>query len=117
MYDTQRQNFYSFEWRPRPRMLLSSERQMYVKRNLKKKIEGYAEADRQRAKEKADEKYRKQKALIEAFTSSMAARHSKYLELEKARRAAGIETKNDADYETITTFNEIVLSREEVVCE
>ena len=117
MYDTQRQNFYSFEWRPRPRMLLSSERQLYVKRNLKKKIEAYAEADRQRAKAKADEKFKKQKALIDAFTAGMERRHARYLEFEKQRRAAGIETKDEDDYETVVTYNEVVLSREETVYE
>ena len=64
MYDTQKQNFYSFEWRPRPRMLLSSERQLHVKRNLKKKIEAYAEQDRKRAKAKAEENTINKKRLL-----------------------------------------------------
>ena len=66
---------------------------------------------------KIKEKYNKQKALIDAFTSGMAVRHARYLEFEKQRRAANIETKDDEDYETVVTFNEVVLSREEIICE
>ena len=47
----------------------------------------------------------------------MAVRHARYLEFEKQRRAANIETKDDEDYETVVTFNEVVLSREEIICE
>ena len=47
----------------------------------------------------------------------MERRHARYLEFEKQRRAAGIETKDEDDYETVVTYNEVVLSREETVYE
>ena len=115
MYETQRQNFYSFEWRPRPQLLLSTEEQKLVKKNLKQKIEGYAERDRLAAKEKADAKTAKQRSQIDNFMASMQRRHAEFLQLENERRQLGIEVKDDQDYETVVTVTEVVLSRAEEI--
>ncbi len=36
MFEVQKPEFYQFVWRPRPALLLSPEKQEYIKRNLKK---------------------------------------------------------------------------------
>ena len=117
MYETQRQNFYSFEWRPRPPLLLSTERQAWVKKHLKQKIDGYAERDRRVAKERADAKLAEQKTMLAKYLASMAERHKLFLALQKQRSAMDLEAEDEADYETVVTVTEEVVSRTEQVIE
>ena len=86
-----------------------------MKKNLKQKIEGYAERDRLAAKEKADAKTAKQRSQIDNFMASMQRRHAEFLQLENERRQLGIEVKDDQDYETVVTVTEVVLSRAEEI--
>lgn len=117
MYETQRQNFYSFEWRARPPLLLSTERQAWVKKHLKQKIDGYAERDRRVAKERADAKSAEQRAKVAKYLASMAERHKVFLAFEKQRHAMNLEAEDEADYETVVTVTEVVMSRTEQVIE
>ena len=96
-------------------LLLSTEEQKLVKKNLKQKIEGYAERDRRAAKEKADAKAAKQRSQIDDFLASMQRRHEEFLRIENERRQLGIEVKDEQDYETVVTVTEIVLSRAEEI--
>ena len=117
MYETQRQNFYSFEWRPRPPLLLSTEKQIYVKKNLKQKIDGYAERDRKAAKAKADEKAAEQRLAISKYQDAMARRHELFLALDAKRKAARLGQIDEEDYETVVTVTEVVVSRTEQIIE
>jgi len=107
--------FYDFQWRPRPPSLLSKEQEANIRKNLKTYAAKYAEEDHGLLGVIVDEKFKEQQRLLQEHADRMKA----YAEKHKAEREARIQLRDGAlsddesDYVEIETFVERVVDEQE----
>ena len=96
-------------------MLLSSEEQEHVRKNLKRFISKYEEADRAAKEKRERAREEKRNAKLKAWRDAGARRHSRFLEHERMRRQLGLSVENSEDYDIKEEDVETVLSSQSEV--
>lgn len=116
LYRMQKQNFYQFEWRPRPPSLLTAEEQKDVVKNIKEKRRKFEEMDRWMESSRSAQEARKRLEQRNEFHNLLKSRREKL----RANRAKHIEligwdSEDDSLYEiTSETIEELIDTKEEV---
>lgn len=117
MYQQSFENFYQFQWRPRPTLLSKAEVEKVVK-NLKKYEKVFDRADRERQRALRMEETKEKRGLRTEFRNTMA-RLRAFRKEQKAERMAllgGYDSEDEDNYvmrdvilETITSSKEDVM--------
>jgi len=110
-----RDKFYQLLWRPRPPSLLPSERQKYIKDNLKQYSKKLREQDETRKRAAKEEAKKKKEALKKEFEDLLKARQMEYEQQRNLRRQIGEESDNEEDFEYRDKWVEEVESVQEIV--
>jgi translation initiation factor 3 subunit B len=103
----QTQMFYQFQWRPRPKTILTEEQQNKVAKNLKKSMQRFKEADNKRRMIKDAAANAERIGQLTVFRARMEKLHSAF-EAEEARRfELGLAVPElDTDYEIVEETTE-----------
>jgi len=112
-----REKLFQFDWRPRPRDLLSPEEKKAVIKNLKKYEKSFDKEDRQRRQELNQEVQENRRRQALEFYSRLSKNRSANLPLKKQRVAMrnGYDSDDDKNYTIVKVVEETVLSSKEVL--
>ena len=115
MYAIQKPEFYSFEWRPRPALLLSSEKQAEIKKNLKKYASKFDAREKIVKLRKMRKNYASRKAKYEEWMAAKRQRSEVGSQYVASRKKMGIVMRIEEDYELRTEQVEIKLEEKEEI--
>eukprot|EP00949_MAST-11_sp_MAST-11-sp1_P003022 g3022.t1 len=110
MYNMQKSKFYEFSWRPRTDLLLSVEEQASVRKNLKKFISKYEEADRLAKEVRIQAREQERRSKLQKWMDAAAKRKARFQEFDRARREQQLVIENDDEYDIIVEDVETVIS-------
>jgi len=107
--------FYDFQWRPRPPTLLSKEKEAEIRSNLKKYAAKYKEEDAGLLGVIIDAKHKEQQRLLQEYADRMKAYKENYSQEreERIRLRDGALSDDENDYEEIEHFEERVVDEQE----
>ena len=116
MYSIQKPEFYEFSWRPRPALLLSSEKQESIKKNLKKYASRFDAREKIVKLRKKRKIFKERKAMFDAWMVAQKARNATGLQYAEMRRKMGIVVEDASQYEMRDELVEVeVETTEEVI--
>jgi translation initiation factor 3 subunit B len=104
------QKFYSFQWRPRPPLLLTLDEQRKIEKNLRKYINSYQEVDKQANRLRFAKQRAERRKLVLAYQALLSSRAA-----DVERHVAGLKTNNweqsaEDDYEYMDDVEESLVS-------
>ena len=108
--------FYDFQWRPRPKSLLTDEQESQIRSNLKEYAAKYKKEDDGQWGVIIDAKYKEQQRLLQEYNDRMRSYKETYANQREDRiTIRGGELSDDEnDYETVyTTVETQVFEKEE----
>merc|ERR1711871_320515 len=115
MYSIQKPEFYEFSWRPRPALLLSSEKQAEIKKNLKKYASKFDAREKIIKLRKMRKNYASKKAKYDAWIKAQQQRSAVAREYDESRKRLNIGMRVEEDYEEVTQLLEIKLEEKEEI--
>ena len=110
MYNMQKSKFYEFSWRPRTDLLLSVEEQASVRKNLKKFISKYEEADRLAKEARIQAREEERRSKLQKWMDAAAKRKARFQEFDRTRREQRLVIENDDEYDIIVEDVETLIS-------
>lgn len=113
MYEIQKPEFYQFLWRPRPALLLSPEKQEYIKRNLKQYASKFDAREKQIKLKRKRKQYNEMMAKYIAWMKASEIRDKSGKMFTNKRSQMGIVLEIASDYEMIEETIEIELDAKE----
>lgn len=108
--------FYDFQWRPRPKSLLTDEQESQIRSNLKEYAAKYKKEDDGQWGVIIDAKYKEQQRLLQEYNDRMRGYKETYANQREDRIAirGGELSDDENDYETVyTTVETKVFEKEE----
>jgi len=106
--------FYDFQWRPRPPSLLSPEKEAEIRANLKDYAARYQTEDDGLLGVLVDERFKKQQRLLQEYKERVKSYRQSYEEQKEERaRIRGYASDDESEFETISTTVETILEETE----
>jgi translation initiation factor 3 subunit B len=115
LHKVSKQNFYLFQWRPRPALLLDGPEHRNVVKNLKRYIQSYEAADKQRERETQRKYHQNRVAQIIAFREAMTARRAVAAAWAAERSRRAWMQLTESELETVTDVSQVILDRTETI--
>ena len=115
MHSEQRQEFYEFSWRPRPAMLLSSEKQERVKKDLKKYVAKYEARGKVTMLIKKRRQIRKKTDRYNWWKAQEEKRERYAAMVVDQRVKMGLVMERDEEYQVVEETVEVELSKKEEI--
>ena len=112
-----KEKLFQFQWRPRPKDLLSPEEKKKVIKNLKKYEKAFDKEDRQRRQELHQEVLSNRRRTAEEFLARINKNIAAHKQLKAGRVAIrdGYDSDDDRNYNIDVTIEEIVISTKEQI--
>lgn len=107
--------FYDFQWRPRPPSLLSAEKEAEIRKNLKNYAAKYKEEDDGLIGVIIDAKYKEQQRLLQEYADRMRRYRENYAAQreQRAQLRDGQYSDDENDFVDIETYEQRVVDEQE----
>ena len=107
--------FYDFQWRPRPPTLLTKEKEAAIRKNLKVYAAKYKEEDAGLLGVIVNAKYKEKQRLLQEYAERMKQYKENYAAQrdERARLRDGVYSDDESDFVEVESFEERVVDEQD----